>query len=79
MQTIILPQKVAKKSESSSSRETFGFSLFMRVAGLEPARDFSREILSLLCLPIPPYPHSGTYRARTCDPLLVRQMLSQLS
>ena len=22
---------------------------------------------------------SGTYRARTCDPLLVRQMLSQLS
>ena len=23
--------------------------------------------------------YSGTYRARTCDPLLVRQMLSQLS
>ena len=22
---------------------------------------------------------NGTYRARTCDPLLVRQMLSQLS
>ena len=23
--------------------------------------------------------HGGNYRARTCDPLLVRQMLSQLS
>jgi len=23
--------------------------------------------------------HHGTYRARTCDPLLVRQVLSQLS
>ena len=29
----------------------------MRVAGLEPARSCLREILSLLCLPIPPYPH----------------------
>ena len=28
----------------------------MRVAGLEPARGRPREILSLLCLPIPPYP-----------------------
>ena len=26
-----------------------------------------------------PLPHGGSYRARTCDPLLVRQMLSQLS
>ena len=26
-----------------------------------------------------PFQDSGTYRARTCDPLLVRQMLSQLS
>ena len=25
------------------------------------------------------YTRNGTYRARTCDPLLVRQMLSQLS
>ena len=36
-------------------------SLFMRVAGLEPARDCSREILSLLCLPIPPYPQHKKY------------------
>ena len=28
---------------------------------------------------IHPYLISGAYRARTCDPLLVRQMLSQLS
>ena len=41
-------------------------------------------ILSPGRLPIPPRRHddlflNGTYRARTCDPLLVRQMLSQLS
>lgn len=29
----------------------------MQVAGLEPARSRLREILSLLCLPIPPYLH----------------------
>ncbi len=28
----------------------------VRVARLELARDYSRQILSLLCLPIPPYP-----------------------
>ena len=45
-------------------------------------------ILSPGRLPVPPLRHviliifqikNGTYRARTCDPLLVRQMLSQLS
>ena len=57
----------------------------MLVAGLEPARGCPRGILSPLRLPIPPHLliqdklGSGTYRARTCDPLLVRQMLSQLS
>ncbi len=30
----------------------------VRVAGLEPARSCPREILSLLCLPIPPYPQT---------------------
>ena len=54
------------------------------VAGLEPARCCHRGILSPLRLPIPPHQHRqlknhGAYRARTCDPLLVRQMLSQLS
>ena len=29
----------------------------VRMAGLEPART-KREILSLLCLPIPPHPHN---------------------
>ena len=41
-------------------------------------------ILSPGRLPVPPRRHgfhekNGTYRARTYDPLLVRQMLSQLS
>ena len=49
----------------------------------------SHGILSPGRLPVPPRRHinliittyvvNGTYRARTCDPLLVRQMLSQLS
>ena len=29
----------------------------VRVAGLEPARAYAQQILSLWCLPIPPYPH----------------------
>jgi len=29
----------------------------VRVAGIEPACPFEREILSLLCLPISPYSH----------------------
>ena len=54
------------------------------VAGLEPARCCHRGILSPLRLPIPPHQLTliigyGAYRARTYDPLLVRQMLSQLS
>ncbi len=37
-------------------------------------------ILSPGRLPVPPLRHmDGAYRARTYDPLLVRQMLSQLS
>ncbi len=41
----------------------------------------SRRILSPVRLPVPPHRHNndGTNRARTYDPLLVRQMLSQLS
>ena len=51
----------------------------VRVTGLEPARQ-RHKILNLARLPIPPHPQiNGGYRARTCDPLLVRQMLSQLS
>ena len=39
-----------------------------------------RRILSPVRLPVPPLRHmNGPYRARTYDPLLVRQMLSQLS
>ena len=29
----------------------------VRAAGLEPARSKDQQILSLWCLPIPPYPH----------------------
>ena len=49
--------------------------------GVEPVREYkSRRILSPVRLPIPPRRQiSGTNRARTYDPLLVRQMLSQLS
>ena len=67
-----------KKSPNALQHQNL---IAMRVAGLEPARYRYRGILSPLCLPIPPHPHNtnGAYRARTCDPLLVRQMLAQLS
>ena len=58
----------------------------MPQTGIEPVREYkSRRILSPVRLPVPPRRHfssyllSGTNRARTYDPLLVRQMLSQLS
>ena len=35
----------------------FRIPLVVRVAGLEPARAYAQQILSLWCLPIPPYPH----------------------
>ena len=50
--------------------------------GFEPPKQVAADLQSV------PFGHSGihpyyflsgTYRARTCDPLLVRQMLSQLS
>ena len=55
------------------------------VTGIEPVRCCHHRILSPARLPVPPHQHdnlqviNGTYRARTYDPLLVRQMLSQLS
>ena len=61
----------------------------MPAIGIEPIREYkSRRILSPARLPVPPLRHihtlniwhiSGTNRTRTYDPLLVRQMLSQLS
>ena len=52
----------------------------MPQTGIEPVREYkSRRILSPVRLPVPPLRHNGTNRARTCDPLLVRQVLSQLS
>ena len=61
----------------------------MPAIGIEPIREYkSRRILSPVRLPVPPLRHihtlniwhiSGTNRTRTYDPLLVRQMLSQLS
>ena len=61
----------------------------MPQTGIEPVREYkSRRILSPVRLPVPPLRHylqqilfaaNGTNRTRTYDPLLVRQMLSQLS
>ena len=56
----------------------------MPQTGIEPVLYRYNRILSPARLPVPPRRHmtfviNGTYRARTCDPLLVRQMLSQLS
>ena len=54
----------------------------MPATGIEPVLYFYNRILSPARLPVPPRRHvilSGTNRARTYDPLLVRQMLSQLS
>ena len=52
----------------------------MPVTGVEPVLYRYNRILSPARLPVPPRRHlNGTYRARTYDPLLVRQMLSQLS
>ena len=64
----------------------FSHLIIMPQTGIEPVREYkSRRILSPVRLPVPPRRHfssyllSGTNRARTYDPLLVRQMLSQLS
>ena len=57
----------------------------MPATGIEPVLYRYNRILSPARLPVPPRRHNeinssnGTYRARTYDPLLVRQMLSQLS
>ena len=57
----------------------------MPATGIEPVLCHHNRILSPARLPVPPRRHNeinssnGTYRARTYDPLLVRQMLSQLS
>ena len=53
----------------------------MPQTGIEPVLYHYNRILSPARLPVPPHELNiyGTYRARTCDPLLVRQMLSQLS
>ena len=54
----------------------------MPATGIEPVWEYkSRRILSPVRLPVPPHrlKQDGTNRARTYDPLLVRQMLSQLS
>ena len=54
----------------------------MPATGIEPVLYFYNRILSPARLPVPPRRlviMSGTNRARTYDPLLVRQVLSQLS
>ena len=51
-----------------------------RTGTMSPPRDFkSRASASSATTAFVVKLQNGTYRARTCDPLLVRQMLSQLS
>ena len=63
----------------------------MGEGGFEPPKQFAADLQSVpfghsgihpysYCMHFPAnHTMSGAYRARTCDPLLVRQMLSQLS
>ena len=37
----------------------------VRIVGLEPTRCHQRQILSLMRLPVPPYPHKPDVRIRT--------------
>ena len=68
------PWSVAKCSIQLS------YTHIMPATGIEPVPYCYDRILSPARLPVPPRRHfNGTNRARTCDPLLVRQVLSQLS
>ena len=55
------PQSIGGHLTGSVARRStffiFRIPLVVRVAGLEPARAYAQQILSLWCLPIPPYPH----------------------
>ena len=78
------PWSVAKCSIQLSYAHisSFSWSPRMPATGIEPVLYFYNRILSPARLPVPPRRlviPSGTNRARTYDPLLVRQMLSQLS
>ena len=46
-----------KEMITPQGRRDCDYSQLVRVAGLEPARAEAQQILSLWCLPIPPYPH----------------------
>ena len=73
--------------KTKSTRISSGALLVVEVTGLEPVTllPVGRYRNQLYNKRKPPrFPrvvsnHGGSYRARTCDPLLVRQMLSQLS
>ena len=78
--------EIKKRREKRDKINVSPFLSIMPQTGIEPVREYkSRRILSPVRLPVPPRRHfssyllSGTNRARTYDPLLVRQMLSQLS
>ena len=63
----------AQKREKKERR----WRLLVRVAGLEPARSCDQQILSLWCLPIPPYPHvKGKCWCLLSSRLYVRQAVS---
>ena len=85
----ILPVKMVMKQfgQNKNTRISSGAFLVVEVTGLEPVTllPVGRYRNQLYNKRKPPrFPrvvsnHGGSYRARTCDPLLVRQMLSQLS
>lgn len=54
----MLPQ-VDGTSHGSATHNTLGGSVVLP-AGIEPALDYSKQILSLQRLPVPPWEHSGS-------------------
>ncbi len=55
--TGLVTQSTEERSQFRNKQRAAILPEKMQVAGLEPARGRPREILSLLCLPIPPYLH----------------------
>lgn len=53
--TGLVTQSTEERSQFRNKQRAAILPEKMQVAGLEPARGHPREILSLLCLPIPPY------------------------
>ena len=77
-QSPALPTELSEQELGRTPYKVFGLILMATQKGLEPSTSsvtgWHSNQAELLRRTI-----GGNYRARTCDPLLVRQMLSQLS